>query len=138
MSKLRYDWDDVSEDQPMPGICRRIIRGEKAMIARVTLAAGTIVPAHSHENEQFAILLSGRMLFTLGEEEEEVELPQVFSECLRMFRDRAAAKQVKLTVDLPADAPRLRRIFLEAKDRVPHIRLTDYDSFRFHEFLLCE
>ncbi|MCH8037397.1 MAG: PAS domain S-box protein [Proteobacteria bacterium] len=41
-------------------------------------------------------------------EEEEVELPQVFSECLRMFRDRAAAKQVKLTVDLPADAPRLR------------------------------
>ena len=74
MSKLRYDWDDVSEDQPMPGICRRIIRGEKAMIARVTLAAGTIVPTHSHENEQFAILLSGRMLFTLGEEEEEVEL----------------------------------------------------------------
>ena len=41
-------------------------------------------------------------------EEEEVELPEVFSECLRMFRDRAAEKQVKLTVDLPADMPRLR------------------------------
>ena len=74
MSKLRYDWDDVSEDQPMPGICRRVIRGQKAMLSRVILVAGTIVPTHSHENEQFAILLSGRMLFTLGEEEEEVEL----------------------------------------------------------------
>ena len=41
-------------------------------------------------------------------EEEEVELPEVFDECLRMFRDRAAEKRVKLTVDLPADAPRLR------------------------------
>ena len=73
MSQHVYDWNDVELDQPMPSICRQVIRGEKAMVSRVTLEAGAIVPTHSHENEQIAMLISGRMLFTIGEDE-EVEL----------------------------------------------------------------
>ena len=74
LTKLRIDWEKLPEDYPMEGICRKRIMGEKAMLSRVQLMAGTIVPVHSHENEQFGLLLSGRMLFTLGDEGEEVEL----------------------------------------------------------------
>ena len=74
LTKLRINWENVPEDYPMEGICRKRIVGDKAMVSRVMLMAGTIVPAHSHENEQIGLLLSGRMLFTLGEDGEEVEL----------------------------------------------------------------
>ena len=74
LTKLRIDWESVPEDYPMEGICRKRIVGDKAMVSRVTLMAGTIVPVHSHENEQIGLLLSGRLLFTLGEEGEEIEL----------------------------------------------------------------
>ena len=46
---------------------RRRIIGEKMMISRVLLRQGCDVPTHSHENEQFACILSGRLRFGLGE-----------------------------------------------------------------------
>lgn len=73
MNEHVYDWSVVEQDQPLTGILRQVIRGEKAMVSRVMLEAGAIVPTHSHENEQIAMLISGRMLFTLGDDE-EVEL----------------------------------------------------------------
>ncbi len=47
---------------------RRRVIGEKAMISRVALDKGCIVPTHAHENEQFACLLSGKMRFGIGAE----------------------------------------------------------------------
>ncbi len=44
--------------------------------------------------------------FTLNEE--EVELPCVLDQCLRMFRERAADQDISLTVDLPVHAILLR------------------------------
>ncbi|MCC6676050.1 MAG: cupin domain-containing protein [Phycisphaerales bacterium] len=47
---------------------RRRIIGEKAMLSRVLLKKGCDVPTHSHENEQFACILSGRLRFGIGAE----------------------------------------------------------------------
>ena len=49
----------------MPLLERRRIIGSQAMISHVTLHKGCAVPMHAHENEQFAIVLSGRLRFTL-------------------------------------------------------------------------
>ena len=51
----------------MPLIDRRRIIGERMMISDVTLHPGFEVPAHSHDNEQFVVMLEGRARFTVGE-----------------------------------------------------------------------
>lgn len=47
---------------------RRRVIGQQAMISRVALEKGCIVPTHAHPNEQFACLLSGKMRFGIGAE----------------------------------------------------------------------
>lgn len=51
---------------------RRRVMGDKAMISHITLHKGCDVPVHSHENEQFTSVLSGRLEFTLGDERRRV------------------------------------------------------------------
>lgn len=64
----KFRWADLSADRPMALLERRRVIGEKAMISRVALDKGCIVPTHAHENEQFACLLSGKMRFGIGAE----------------------------------------------------------------------
>ncbi len=47
---------------------RRRMIGEKVMLSHVTLRRGCTVPVHAHDNEQFVVLLSGRMRFLIGTE----------------------------------------------------------------------
>jgi len=65
-----FRWEDLSETaMPVPGtMLRRFISGDQLTVARFTLAAGTILPEHAHANEQFSVLLSGRMEFTVAGE----------------------------------------------------------------------
>lgn len=63
---LACAWSDLATDRPMPLLERQRIIGEKMMISRVLLRKGCDVPTHTHENEQFAIVLSGRLRFGLG------------------------------------------------------------------------
>lgn len=62
----RYRWLEMPQDHPMPLIDRRRIVGEHAMIAEVCLHKGFQLATHHHENEQFAIVLSGKMRFIIG------------------------------------------------------------------------
>lgn len=64
----KHSWNEVTVDRPMDKIERRRVIGERMMISRVHLAKGFIVPSHQHENEQFAVVLSGKMRFGLGRE----------------------------------------------------------------------
>ncbi|MBL0921148.1 MAG: cupin domain-containing protein [Phycisphaerales bacterium] len=59
-------WDALATDEPMPGVQRQRVIGAQAMISRVHLAAGVHVPTHSHANEQFGVVVSGRIRFGLG------------------------------------------------------------------------
>ncbi len=64
----KFRWADLTADRPMALLERRRVIGEKAMISRVALDKGCIVPTHAHENEQIACLLSGKMRFGIGAE----------------------------------------------------------------------
>jgi quercetin dioxygenase-like cupin family protein len=61
-----YRWSELPADRPMALLSRRRIIGERAMLSEVRLEKGCEVPEHAHPNEQFAIVLSGRLRFVLG------------------------------------------------------------------------
>jgi quercetin dioxygenase-like cupin family protein len=63
-----FRWDDVPEEQMNDLLSRRLVTGERAMLAQVYLKKGCIVPRHSHENEQFSYILEGTLKFILGQE----------------------------------------------------------------------
>ena len=66
-----YSWDEVPLETMNPLLDRRVISGERMMIAQVLLKKGSIVPQHSHENEQITYIISGVLRFLLGEEQDE-------------------------------------------------------------------
>lgn len=68
MPAKHHRWSDLPADNPMPLISRRRIIGAQAMISQVHLARGFKLASHHHPNEQFAIVLSGRVRFGLGQE----------------------------------------------------------------------
>lgn len=61
-------WDDQEWEPVTDLLRRRLITGERAMLAQVFLDRGAIVPRHAHENEQFTYILEGALRFWLGEE----------------------------------------------------------------------
>jgi quercetin dioxygenase-like cupin family protein len=50
------------------GAVGRTVHGERVTFSLVELDAGTVVPEHSHENEQLGMVLSGSLSFTIGGE----------------------------------------------------------------------
>ncbi len=62
----RYRIEDLPQDSPIPLLKRRRIIGEQAMLSELHVQKGCDVASHRHENEQFIVLLSGKMLFTLA------------------------------------------------------------------------
>jgi len=53
---------------------RRLITGDRMMLTHVYLDKGSIVPQHSHENEQLTYVLEGARHFWIGEDGSE-EVP---------------------------------------------------------------
>jgi quercetin dioxygenase-like cupin family protein len=67
-----HRWDDLPREELNPLIGRRLVTGERMMLAHVYLAQGAVVPKHAHENEQLTYILEGRLRFRLGEDGSEV------------------------------------------------------------------
>jgi quercetin dioxygenase-like cupin family protein len=66
-----YRWNDMPKERVNDLLDRRLITGERVMLAHVYLKKGCIVPRHSHENEQITYVLDGALKFWIGETEEE-------------------------------------------------------------------
>jgi unsaturated pyranuronate lyase len=64
-------WDDIPKEQLNDLLARRLVTGERIMLAHVYLKKGCLVPRHSHENEQFTYVLQGALQLWLGEDEAE-------------------------------------------------------------------
>ena len=61
-----YRWAELPAEQLKGGLTRRLITGERMMIAHVHFKKGDDVPWHSHENEQITYILEGALQFRLG------------------------------------------------------------------------
>lgn len=70
----RFRWEDMEKERMTDLIHRRVISGERAMVAQIFLQKGAVVPTHSHENEQVTYLLEGALRFWIGEDREELLL----------------------------------------------------------------
>lgn len=60
-----HRWSELEADHPVALCERRRVMGEHCMISHVTLRRGFVVSMHQHVSEQFAVIVSGRMRFTL-------------------------------------------------------------------------
>jgi quercetin dioxygenase-like cupin family protein len=67
-----YCWEDMPKETVTDMLDRRLITGDRIMLAHVYLKKGAIVPQHSHENEQITYILEGGLRFWIGEDESEV------------------------------------------------------------------
>jgi quercetin dioxygenase-like cupin family protein len=72
MSTVRhFNWDALPKETVTDAISRRLVTGERSMLAHVYLDKGCVVPRHSHDNEQFTYILEGALHFFIGEDERE-------------------------------------------------------------------
>ncbi|HEY0992190.1 MAG TPA: cupin domain-containing protein [Kofleriaceae bacterium] len=63
-----HRWNDMPKEKVTDMIDRRVVVGDRMMLAHVYLAKGSIVPRHSHENEQLTYILEGALRFWIGED----------------------------------------------------------------------
>jgi len=66
-----YRWDDMPKENVTEMLDRRLITGDRTMLAHVYLKKGAIVPKHAHENEQLTYILEGALRFWIGEDESQ-------------------------------------------------------------------
>jgi quercetin dioxygenase-like cupin family protein len=66
-----YRWDDMPAEPLKPGLSRKLITGERMMIAHVYFKKGEVVPQHSHDNEQLTYVLNGALHFRFGAKGEQ-------------------------------------------------------------------
>ncbi len=62
------NWDEIELETVNAWMKRRIVTGELMTVARIYLNDGSVVPMHSHHNEQITQVIKGRMHFVFGED----------------------------------------------------------------------
>jgi quercetin dioxygenase-like cupin family protein len=67
-----FRWDDIPLEPVTDKLSRKLITGQRMMLAHIYLKKGSIVPKHFHENEQLTYVLEGTLRFNLGEDLSEV------------------------------------------------------------------
>jgi len=100
---LKYiSWKDVEVEQLNSLLGRQMIVGDKIMLARVLLKKGSVVPEHSHENEQVTYILEGALKFWIDGKEIVVREGEVL--CIPSNMPHKA-EAVEDTVDLDVFYP---------------------------------
>ncbi len=65
-SKLQHiRLQDMPVEHLNPLMDRQFVAGERTMLARIILRKGSIVPQHSHDNEQITYVLEGALKFVI-------------------------------------------------------------------------
>lgn len=65
-------WKEVELEAVSPMLSRKLLTGDRMMLAQVFLKKGCVVPRHQHENEQYTYILEGGLRFWIGEDERQV------------------------------------------------------------------
>jgi len=64
-----FRWDEIELEKVTDMISRKIVTGEREMVAQIYLKKGALVPMHSHESEQMTCILQGALKFLVGGED---------------------------------------------------------------------
>jgi quercetin dioxygenase-like cupin family protein len=94
-----FNWDSVPLEVLSDVISRKIISGEKAMIAQIFIKKGGVVPEHYHESEQVTYILDGALKFELEGQEVVVRKGEVLT-IPSNVPHRAVALEDTLDVDV--------------------------------------
>jgi quercetin dioxygenase-like cupin family protein len=71
-SVTHHRWADIPKERLSDVLDRKLITGDRMMLAHVYLKKGAVVPQHSHENEQITYILEGGLRFWIGADGSEV------------------------------------------------------------------
>jgi quercetin dioxygenase-like cupin family protein len=66
-----YRWVDMPKERVSDTLERRLVTGERMMLAHVYLKKGCVVPRHQHDNEQLTYVLEGALHFWIDEDEKK-------------------------------------------------------------------
>jgi quercetin dioxygenase-like cupin family protein len=64
-----HRWDEIALEKITEMVSRKIVTGEREMLAQVYLKRGCLVPMHSHDSEQMTYILQGALKVLVGGEE---------------------------------------------------------------------
>jgi quercetin dioxygenase-like cupin family protein len=60
-----YRWDDMPAEQVNDWMQRRLVTGDRTMVAQIFMKKGGVVPMHRHENEQITWVVEGALKFQI-------------------------------------------------------------------------
>lgn len=102
-AELQYiPWSSIPLENLTPLLQRQMVWGQQIMLARVLLKKGSIVPEHSHHNEQLTYILDGALKFWIDGKEITVHSGEVL--CIPAHMPHKAEALVD-TVDLDVFTP---------------------------------
>lgn len=122
-----YRVNDIPLEKVTDMLDRRLITGERSMLAHVYLRKGCIVPFHSHENEQISYILEGALRFWLGDNGEQELVLRAGEVLVIPSHLRHKAEALEDTVDVDIFTPP-RRDWLDGTD--DYLRAGVDDLFR--------
>ena len=64
-----HRWDEIELDKVTEMISRKVVTGEREMLAQIYLKRGALIPLHAHESEQMTYILQGSLRFVVAGEE---------------------------------------------------------------------
>jgi quercetin dioxygenase-like cupin family protein len=104
-----HRWDEIALEKVTEMLSRKIVAGEREMVAQVYLKRGCLVPMHSHESEQMTYILQGALKFLIAGDEITVREGEVLHIPARIEHQ---AEAIEDTFELDVFSP-IRRSWLD-------------------------
>ncbi|HEY3092809.1 MAG TPA: cupin domain-containing protein [Vicinamibacterales bacterium] len=107
-----HRWDEIALEKVTEMISRKIVSGEREMLAQIYLKRGALVPIHTHESEQMTYILQGALRFLVDGEEVIVREGEVLHIPSRLPHQAEALED---TLELDVFSP-VRAEWIDATD----------------------
>jgi len=69
MAAPLHRWDEIALEKITEMVSRKIVSGDREMLAQTYLKRGALVPQHAHPSEQMTYVLQGALRFLVDGEE---------------------------------------------------------------------
>ena len=126
MSDAFAELPSIGPQRIWDGVVGRVVQGEKLTLAIVELEPGSVIPEHSHANEQLGVCVVGSLHFRVGDEAREIAPGQCW--CIRADVPHEVATgpdgAVVIETFAPPRADWADRQRVEARPRWPQAGLT--------------